>query len=126
MSWASYSFSYTDFAAASTEDDAIIFSLGMFQVVEKVLMKTSSSFEGGAITLVTAEVGIASETDKYASAYDLTQPTSNSNHQLSLAPGIESFSGATDLLVTIKATGDDLSELTAGELLIWVQVSNLP
>jgi hypothetical protein len=126
LGWTKYDFSYTDFSAASLQNQIVLFSLPAKTMLEKILIKHSQSFTGGSIYSYGIEVGIVSNPNKYTTAFDVFSPPLPLNYEISIAPDIESLTGASNIYVNAQALGANLNAATGGAVSIWVQTSVLP
>lgn len=129
-SWSKHSFSYTDFAVASTTDDAIIVAIPTRGVVEQLLLKTSTAFAGAGITVLDATIG--SDTagpGSFLGTADLLGAVTGTNYQANwVVNAIPSgdFTVGENLIVYLTATGANLDQLTQGAFDVWVKTQRLP
>lgn len=120
--WRRYQLTHADFAQAATTHDIELFQLGAGEVIHGVMMKHLASFDAG--TSYTISVGVASDLNKYASDFDVDQAPGATVYQASQSLSPENFTASTS--IRVRATADDnLSTASAGEVLIWVLVSQL-
>lgn len=122
--WRKYTVDYDDIQEAALTAQATLFQLPAGGVIHAVKIKHSTAFAGTGISAVTASVGVSSDSDKYAVAFDILQATGNEVLQLSTTAGAETHdSGGTAILAEFVSTGANLEELTAGSVDIWVLYS---
>lgn len=125
IAWTSYTFLASDLTAAATSNSVTIYAVPPMQVVEKIVIKHSQDFGGGSLSAYTVEVGNGTMSNKYASAFDVFQAVDDQSFQISTSSDIESFASPSNLLITAKSTGDNLSAATTGSVTVWVQTSQL-
>lgn len=118
--------SYTTFQAAATSKSNTLFSLLAAGIVSGIYIKHSQAFAGPALATVTMEIGIAGTTTKYAAAFDVMQAVSGTAFGLTSVSGTESYAAETNILITARSTGANLSVLTAGVVDVWALLSKLP
>lgn len=107
---------------------AATISLNLFQLVPAgilsgIKIKHSTAFAAPGLATCTVSVGIAGNLAKYAPAFDVMQATGNTILQDSGGIWCENQAAATQILLTMVATGALLNALTAGVVDIWAQVS---
>lgn len=121
-----YTFAYSDLSAAATTYNAEIFSLAAMGVMHGIAIKHTTAFSGGSVTACTISVGIASDLDKHGGPFDVYQAVGDTVFDFSSTFGIEDFGSATSIRIAAESTGDDLDQLTAGSVDIYVFKSVLP
>jgi hypothetical protein len=102
---------YTDFSAAALTSSVVAETLALNRTIFAVIIKHSTPFSGGVSSLV-LDVGITGDTTKFIENFDVMQAVSSSAQDSVLTvyfPGV-----ATDIIVTARAVGSNLSSLTAG------------
>ncbi len=114
---------YTDFQTAATSKSNTLFSLVAGGIISGIKIKHSTRFTGGLISAVTMEVGVVGSTDLYAPAFDVFQVTGAGVFQVSNVVGSESQTAATNILITARSTGANLSSLTGGVVDVWALLS---
>lgn len=120
--WRKFTVDESDFTAAATSEHIELFSLEAGGIIHAVKIKHSTAFSGGGAGSVTLSVGIASNTTKYASAFDVFQAVADTTLQLSDSFNTEDHGSATS--IRVEAVSDvNVGDLTAGAAEIWVQVS---
>lgn len=120
--WLKFSITEANFTAAATSEHIELFSLPAGGIIHAVKIKHSTAFSGGGAASVTLSVGIATDTTKYASAFDVFQATGNTTFQLSDSFNSENHGAATS--IRVEAVSDvNVGNLTAGAADIWVLVS---
>ena len=96
-----------------------LFTQAAKEYFPEIILKTATAFAGVA-TLV-ADVGISGNATKYVNSYNLKTAVSNTNI-LRLPNDLlpTSFTGTTAIQLKLTATVQNLDQLSAGELHIWV------
>ena len=126
--WTKYTKVAADFSDAIPA--ITLFSLPLKTVIHEVIIKHSVPFTGGGVTSYTLQVGISGTFNKYASPFDVFQAAGDTVKQVSVSSDLESFSGATNIL--IKAVGNAAGAIDAaataalGSVDVWVLTSLLP
>ena len=123
--WFKVVVSALDFTAAAVEESIDLFQLPPGGIIEAIKAKHSEAFAGGAISAYTVEVGSASQTQKYMSAFDVFSAPTSTNHKVSSSGDEESHDAATPIKVTAKSTGGDVGDGTAGTVEIWIKASTV-
>lgn len=113
--------SYTDFQTASTTKTVTARTLPSNRTLFALIVKHSTAFAGGAISAITIDVGITTDTDKFIAAFDIFQAVSDSAQESALL--LYYPAAATNITVKATATGANLSALTAGSLDVYFQES---
>lgn len=123
--WYKYTFTYADVVAlgAVTSGNLNLHLLLAGWNIETIRIKHSTAFTGGSISALTASVGIASEVDRYSMLFNLMQPVAHDTIYLNAADYTESQSNNTQIVLNFQATGDNLDQLTAGEVTVWIKLS---
>jgi hypothetical protein len=124
--WIEYPFTFSSFSAAALSNSIALFTLAPKQIIEKVLIKHSTSFFGGSISSYTIEVGVSLISDKYASAFNVFQTVAASTSQMSNVACLEDLVGSVAIQVTARSIGGNLNTATSGAASVWVQTSQLP
>lgn len=121
--WRRYTVGHADLAAlgASTTGDLELFQLPAGGVIEMAKIKHSTPFAGGSVSALDVSVGVSGELDKYSSTFDVFQSTGSTTYALDFLPGGEDHGSATSIRLAATAAGDDLDQLTAGALEVWVR-----
>jgi hypothetical protein len=125
-SWAKYTVPYTSLNSGSSVSSALLLSLPAKGTIHEVVIHHTTAFAAPTLGSLTVEVGVVSETDRYASAFDVSSAVTGSNLQHTYSGGVENFASATNINVTARITGDVLSNLSAGSVDIYVLTSVLP
>lgn len=125
MQWKKFTVVETDFTAAATSESITLFTLAAGEIIHSVKIKHSASFTGGTISAWTVEMGPAGDTDKYASAFDVFQASSDTTFQLSSSFGSENHGSGTIIQITARSTDDDVLDATAGSVDVWVLISKV-
>lgn len=126
MAWQSYTFSYSDLAAAALSNSITLAALPAKTVLHAVCVKHSASFTGGAIATYRVSVGVTGAPARYASLFDVFQAPGNAIAQFSATGNVENFASSTNLLLTAVSTGANLNAATAGSVTVWLLTSVLP
>jgi len=123
--WKKYTITAATFAGFNvpTYDASLTAYLNPGEVIHAVKIKHSTSFTGGAVSAVTVEVGTASDTDKYATAFNILQPVADDTFQLSSAFYSENHGAISFLHIVFRATGGNVEDITQGSVDIWILVS---
>lgn len=127
--WQKFTFDFSDFSDASTENDIEVLSVPASYEIQKAIIKHSQSFQdsgGGSISAFTASLGITGDLDKIMSPFDVYQAPGASVFKVSDYGSPEDFSSATSLRINGKSTGANLDQADQGELTVWVKVTKLP
>lgn len=122
--WIKVTKTFSDFSAASVTNNITIYSLPAKGVIHNVQLVPTVAFSGGLIATYTISVGIAGTLAKYAVATNVF--TGFSLPAISVLPGIESTSGATDIKASAISTVGNLNAAVAGSVDIYLLVSTLP
>ncbi len=123
--WFKVVVSALDFTDAAVEESIDLFQLPPGGIVEAIKAKHSEAFAGGAISAYTVEVGSASQTQKYMSAFDVFSAPTSTNHKVSTSGDEESHDAATPIKVTAKTIGGNVDDATAGTVEIWIKASTV-
>jgi hypothetical protein len=122
--WIKVTKTFSDFSAAAVTNNITIYSLPAKGVIHNVQLVPTVAFSGGLIATYTISVGIAGTLAKYAVATNVF--TGFSLPAISVLPGIESTSGATDIKAAAISTVGNLNAAVAGSIDIYLFVSTLP
>lgn len=114
-------FTHADFTAAATSEDlALGYTLESGEAIIGIAIVHTEAFSGGTTSAATVDVGISGSLTKHVSGVDVfaAAPSElDTSGQFTYAGNfgyIESFSTTTALRVQLNATGDNVSEFTAG------------
>lgn len=124
--WTKYTVSFSDFAVAGATATITMAALPAKRVLLAVCIKHGTAFTGGALTGYTLQVGNASASSKYASAFSVITAPTSSNAQLSSGAWCEDFVAPTNVTVTATATGGLLNAATQGTAEIWLYTTDMP
>lgn len=124
--WTKYTVSHTTLRAAAFSSAVVLASLPARGVLHAVQSKHSAAFAGTGITGYTVSVGIVGNSAKYASAFNVFQPVSDTTYQLSSGLFSENFGSATSVLLTAESLGATLDQSTAGSVDVWLLTSIPP
>lgn len=122
--WIKISKSHTDFQTAGLTNDIEIYSMPAGCVIHGVNIKSTVQFAGTLITSYTLSVGIAGNLDKYASAFSVLTPVSDTNFQLSQNFFLENFGSSTSIRAQAISVGGLLNDSTQGEVDFYLLLSN--
>lgn len=126
--WTKYTFTFTDFSAASTEKDLHLFNLATGQIISNLIIKTSAAFTGGTITSYQFNVGITNPLyNDYINLYEGTTAPAPLNFQENQAPSPSiNFDVPIDVRIEANTVGDNLDQATTGSVDVWIQTQQLP
>ena len=124
--WRKFTFSYTDFSAASTTFSVTATSLVAGEGIEAVIIKHNTPFTGGSLSGYSLRVGVSGDVDKYSPLWDVFQAASGTVSLTSRVLDVPNFSSSTDLIIFAEATGGNTSEATAGSVDIYIKTFDLP
>lgn len=111
--------------AAATSQSLALFTKAVNTVVEKVILKHGTAFVGASITALTASVGISGTLTGMTATLDMVPAVSATNFvENALAPTLTLAS--VGVVLSLIATGANLSVLSAGAVDVWVKTSVLP
>lgn len=124
---AKYTLAYndSDIAVASTSATSTILSLASKTVIEYIVVKHTTAFSGGSISALTLDLGDASDADELLASYDLTAAVADSTFTTVSTVYVGSFASATNIVATLTATGDNLDQLSAGSVDIYVKTKGM-
>lgn len=123
--WMKFSKTFTDLTAAATTNDIELFSLPGSAVIHGVVIHHSTAFSGGTVSALTVSVGLTGNLIKYTSAWDVFQASGDTVIQVSSDLSLEDMTAATSIRLSAIATGDNLDQLTQGQVEVWLLVSSL-
>jgi hypothetical protein len=122
--WTKYTFDYSLFAGFNvTTYSWIMGTLLGGEILHAVKIKHSTNFAGGSVSAVTLEIGIISNTAKYASAYDIHQAAADDTFQISSALFSENHVSPTTFYGTFNSTGGNVQDITQGVVDVWLLTS---
>lgn len=124
--WIKYTATFTDLSAAATTNSIVLFSLPAKTMIHQVIIKHSVAFSGGAITAYTVAVGDAGNLNRYTVPFDVFQAVGDTTRSITQVNDLESFTNATNILLTAASIGANLDAATAGSVDIWVMATLLP
>lgn len=116
---------YSAVQAAALTNTISLFSLPAGTLLKNVTIKHSQQFLGGAISAVSAQVGIATILDEFIENFDAFQAVGDQAFDNSQMNYIGSFSSATSIKLTMTSVGANLSSLTQGSLTVYYDYQNL-
>lgn len=121
--WRTFTLRPADLTDTGTTRNIELFTLAEGEIIEKIRIKHSEAFLGGAITNYTVSVGVPGDLTKYASAFDVFQPVLPRSQQLShILGGLED-----NLRASIRAAatsrGGNLDAATQGVVTIEIYTS---
>lgn len=105
---------YTSFQIGALTISPTAKNLAANRSLVALIIKHTTSFGGGAISSLLIDVGIAGDTQRFISGFDVMQavaPGAQASNLTVFFPAVE-----TPILVTATAVGANLSELTQGSL----------
>lgn len=118
--WEKVTVTYAQLAAAALTNSITLLELPAGGIIHAVKIKHSVAFTGGAISAYSVSVGIAGNTAKYASLFDVFQAADDESYQITDVLAGEDHDTAVNILVTALAVGANLSAAGAGSVDIWV------
>lgn len=124
-----FTFAYSDFSAASTENDIEVLELPAQYVFKRAIIKHSQSFQdsgGGSISAFTVSLGITGALDKISLPFDVYQAAGNTVFKTVEYGMPENFGSATSIRINGKSTGANLDQADQGSLTVWVKTEKLP
>jgi hypothetical protein len=129
--WEKFSFSYTDFSAASTTNDLLVVTVPIEGIVSEAVIKSTLQFAGTGITTVTASLGSTTQGTACLGTLELaSNPVSGTNYvftNFTPTTGLWSGDFTTSDGVRIYATADGLLNLlTFGEVEVWLKTEVIP
>ena len=123
---APYNLVFGDFSAAALTKEVTLFSLAAKQIPEAFIIKHSTAFSGASISALSMEIGITGENDRFLAAFDVFQTAGGTVFAAQASTlDIQSFTGATNIIIKATSVGANLSALSAGVLDVWVKRSTL-
>ena len=121
--WRKFELRPADLSAAATTNDIHLFTLGDGEIIEKIRIKHSEPFRGGALTAYTVSVGVPGDLTKYASAFDTFQEVLPRNQLLANVLGGLEENPRASIRAAAVSTGANLSVATQGVVEIAVQTT---
>jgi len=125
--WTKFTVAFGALTDAGTTVNIQLVSLLAKQMIDRIVVKHSTAFSGGSVSALTLSVGIAGDLTRFTTPFDVFQAVGNTVFQ---ATGVEAepedFGSATSIRLSAIATGDNLDQLAAGSVDIWVKTSLLP
>ena len=124
--WQKFTVTHATLQAAALTNNTTLLTIPAKNIVEQVLIKTSTAFSGGAISAYSLTIGITGSESKYMTAYDAFAAVSGGNYNMagnSVAGADLNASEAIKLFAT--SVGANLDQSTAGSVDIWVKTSVL-
>lgn len=115
---------YTSFQAGSTSSVVLARTLPASRSLFSIIAKHSSSFTGASITGVSADVGLLTDPTYFINGFDVTQ-ASAATAQASYV-GLYYPAAETGIYVRLTSTGANLSALSQGSLVLYMQESIVP
>ena len=121
--WTKYTVPYTAFSTAGLTNSITLLSLPAKGVIHAVHLNATQAFTGGLIATYTLSVGIGGLLAKYLTA--LSVFTTGLQVPQGII-GVESMSGATNILITAVSTVGNLNTATQGSADLYALISTLP
>lgn len=113
----------TDFTPSGPVTTIPLFILPAGSIIEGIKIKHSAAFTGGSVSAATIEVGVTGNLDKYASTFDVFQAPGDTVQQHSLVFDGEDHANPATISATLRTTGGNSGDLTAGTAEIWSKIS---
>lgn len=126
--WMKFSFTHTDFQAASLSNNIEIYSAPARVNILGCILKHSTQFAGTGITDYKLSVGLTGDLARYLSLFDVdtapadTKPTGYAEGYVGDQLG---FGAVTSIRIAATAAGANLDQSTAGAGNLWLLVSRL-
>ncbi len=120
--WTKYTVSYTAFTAAATSESINLLSLLTKQKITGINIRTVTAYVGTSITAATLEIGIVGNTTKHMDAFNVF---ATGDQELTVN-FTESYTAATDIKLTMRLVGGNLTAGSAGSFEIYVKTEQLP
>lgn len=114
----SFDLDYSSFTATATAETITVANLPAGSIVMGIVMENNEAWTGGSASAATIEFGTTGDDDKYLSATDVFSSPSgvfDSSGILFLPGGPGTV---TPFKATLRTTGDDVENLTAGNLTV--------
>lgn len=120
--WVKVTLSFNDFRTNSTTKQVALYTLPAAWLVQGVKVKNSENFRGPGISTYAVSVGNATTPAKYASAFDVWQSPGSTIYQTTSILAGEDHDADT-ILYAQAVTDGSLSNATAGEVDVWLLIS---
>lgn len=125
--WTKVTKTYTDLAAASNANSITLTSLAAKTALHAVVIKHTEKFGGGGLLDYAVSVGIAGDTTKFSTFFDVLQNVGDTTAQATdTGCALENFGAATDIILSAGCTGALLSDASQGSVDIYLYTSELP
>jgi len=121
--WFKFCFSHTDFQTAGLTNSITAYALPAGCIVHGVKLKHSVAFAGTGITAYNLSVGFSGALDDLLIAYPVTPAPANDLFALGLNFDSRNHAAAVNILLTAESTGANLDQSTAGDVCLWILVS---
>lgn len=122
--WQKYTVAYTALSTATASVAYTLFTATADDIISGVYIKHSTAFAGGAISAVKAKIGTSTDDIKYLTEFDVLQATTTTAYSLNSI--LDKESGNVSILLTLSLTGGNLSDLSAGQVDVYIQKCNIP
>jgi len=122
--WVKYTKLYSDFSiAGTTSADKTVVALGAGSVVHAIKVITTTAFVGGSVSAANVSVGLtSSDPDDYINDQSVFTLTTTAGGEYSTVDFLTE-NASTSILCQLKTVSDNIDNLTAGAVDIWVSWS---
>lgn len=110
---------YTSLQTAATTVHSTLFALPAGAMLTSIIAKHSVAFAGTSITDVYLQFGQGTTYAQFASMFDVLAAVSDSNFAIMTPNFVGSWASTTNIVLTAKSVGANLSALTAGSVDIY-------
>ena len=124
--WVKKRFTYAASSAASTTGAAVtLYTTRGNEHIHKVILNRVTDYSGGAVSAATVAIGKSGTVNKYLTATDIFTGVSNgmANAVVGTTAGVEVAGVA--ITATVTTTTANADALTAGELEVWLLISDM-
>lgn len=125
--WIKVTKSFSDFSAAALTNTINLYQLAAREMIEDIVLKTTTSFTGGSISAYTFSAGDTTNgASQFISGYDGFAAVSGTGFsRATISNGLYSFTGTEQLTITATSVGANLNAATGGSVDIYIKVSVL-
>lgn len=123
-SWVKTSIAYTHFSVAAMQGSFAFYSLPGTYDIQHVVLVPTIAFTGPGITSVNASAGISGNVEQIAPKFPVTTVANNNLDYVNVGIMYDMVA-ATNITVTLFSTGANLNALTAGNVDIYLFITNL-
>ncbi len=124
--WEKITVDHTDLQAAALTNNFTLLTLPAKSIVEAIMIKTTTNFDGGSISAYDVTVGITGNQTKYLPSYDANAAVAGGNYDItSVANGADDFDATEAIKIYATAVGDNLDQTTQGSLDIFIKYATI-